>query len=115
MVEEWTADKVGECLVAAFRQLPNTPIYSPVNGSLRAIHGASSTPLDIIMAAQLILGRQSPGCRKVMTWARARALGGSVRETCREMGWSHSTFERHRCAALKTIAARLNAESGELQ
>jgi hypothetical protein len=78
----WTSERVAERLIAVFRDLPNTAIYSPRKGVFepsRPIDG-----LELITAVQICLGRESRAAYRLLTWARMRATGGSIRGFCRE-------------------------------
>jgi hypothetical protein len=112
----WTPHGVGERLVAAFRLLPNVPVFSlgciapndPARPELQAA-------IDLIDATERHLGADSDARKKLLSWARARASGRSIAEICREMGWPRGSFERVRREALVTLATRLAGEpcSGE--
>ncbi len=107
----WTAHLVGERLTGAFRDLPATPIYSPRTDTLLTLGGLENTALDLItLTARYLGGRTSLRRRKLLAWARASAGGPAVRELCREFGWSRSSFERVRRAALEEVAAGLRRD-----
>jgi hypothetical protein len=104
----WTPERVAERLVAVFRALPNTPIYSPRKGVFepsRPIDG-----LELVTAVQLCLGRESPAAQRLLVWARMRGTGQSVRAHYRENGRPRSTAYYRRRRSLKRIAAFLNEQ-----
>jgi hypothetical protein len=71
----WTGERVAERLVAVFRALPNTPIYSPRKGVFEPSQPIDG--LDLITAVQLCLGRETQICYQLLQWARMRARGES--------------------------------------
>jgi len=104
---EWTAERVADRLVAAFRGMRGVPIYSPRKGVFaphRPIDG-----LELIAAAQQALGRESPLCMYLLTWARSRA-DRKVAAFCHEAGRPRSTLYHRRRRALERIAAFLNEQ-----
>ena len=108
-LKEWTPELAGEQLVEAFRRLPGIPVYSPNRDAFVPLHGAEARPLALLAVTSLCLGRETDLRVRLLTWARLRAAGGSVRDFCREKGWPRSTFERERAEALSRIAHFLNA------
>lgn len=107
----WTADEVDAALIAAFRSLPDRPIYSP--RKLELLHALGSVPapeLDIVAAAVEALGRGRRECVILLTWARAKACGPSIGEYCREHGLRRRSFERTRDRAASKLAVWLNTE-----
>jgi len=107
----WTAERVGEVLVEAFRRLPSTPIHSPRKNDLRPLLGANPAPADILMITAHVLGRESAVRVQLLTWARCLATGDSFREICAQKGWKRSSMARGRKKALRAIAARLNVDA----
>jgi hypothetical protein len=67
--------------------------------------------LDLVAAAQRILGRGSTECRRLFVWARIRAEGGSFREYLREAGLPKSSAYHQRDRSLALIARELNREA----
>jgi hypothetical protein len=106
----WSADRVADGLVAVFRALPGTPIYSPRLGVFKPLHPIQG--LELITAVQLCLGRESPAARLLLAWARMRAAGESFQAHCREIGRARSTCYHQRNSSLKRVAAWLNRERG---
>lgn len=106
----WTPELVGARLIAAFRLLPSTPIYSPARNLLLTLSGRETAPLDLIAATARYLGRTDIRRHRLLAWARAHAGGPAIRELCRELGWSRSTFHRSRRRALALVAAGLNRD-----
>lgn len=109
----WTAERVGNALVEAFRALPHMPVYAPRPARFEAvIPGHDPTPLDVLALAEHALGRSSPAHRLVLVWARSIAtggdVGGSLRQWCRDRGISRSTFDRQRVRACERIADSIN-------
>jgi hypothetical protein len=94
-----------------FRQLPGTSIYSPRIGVFQPSRPVQG--LELIVAVQTCLGRQSPAARLLLTWARARAER-KVTETCRETGRARSTVYYQRNRSLENVALWLNRERGLL-
>jgi hypothetical protein len=107
----WTGERVAERLVAVFRALPNTPIYSPRKGVFEPSQPIDG--LDLITAVQLCLGRETQICYQLLLWARMRARGESIRTFCVEGGRKRSTFYRRRGRALDRVAAFLNEQRGK--
>lgn len=110
---QWTAERVGDALVEAFRALPHMPVYAPRPSRLEAaLPGHDPTPLDVLALTEQVLGRSSPQHRLVLVWARSIAtggdIGGSLREWCRAHGISRSTFDRQRMRACANIAVSIN-------
>jgi hypothetical protein len=102
---EWTGEKVAERLVAVFRELPNTPIYSSRKGVFEPSHPIDG--LELITAVQLCLGCETQTCYQLLQWARMRARGESVRAFCLEGGRNRSTFYYRRGQALNRVATFL--------
>jgi hypothetical protein len=105
---DWTGDRVAERLIAGFRELPNTPIYSPRKGVFEPSHPIDG--LDLITAVQLCLGRETQTCYQLLQWARMRARGESIRAFCVEGGRKRSTFYYRRGRALNRVATFLNEQ-----
>lgn len=97
--------------MAAFRDMPGEPIYSPRRGEFRGL-GREITGLDMIVATSRLLGRDSEERLILLTWARSMAnpfVGGTVAEFCHAKGLERSTFDRRRRRAATTVAAGINA------
>jgi hypothetical protein len=105
---EWTGQRVAERLVAVFRELPNTPIYSSRKGVFEPFHPIDG--LELIAAMQLCLGRETQTCYRLLQWARMRARGESVPAFCLEGGRNRSTFYYRRGQALNRVATFLNQQ-----
>lgn len=103
----WTAERVAARLVAAFRRLPGCPVMSAPTGFVRGflMLGEEVAPFGWPERYVGDLRRR----QILMTWARCTAAGESVSERYRALGWSRSSAERHRAAALQAIADALNA------
>lgn len=108
--QQWTAERVADALIQAFRTFPDAPIYSPrlnVFRSPRPIVGA-----DLIAVTAEILGRESRDRKMLLMWARAKAWRfgprASMRSICREQDWSWTTFHRRRKRTCRTVAEELN-------
>ena len=113
----WTAERVGDALVEAFRALPHMPVYAPRPSQLEAaLAGHDPTPIDVLALTEHALGRSSPQHRLVLVWARSIAtggdVGGSLRQWCRARGISRSTFDRQRVKACERVAAAINRTEG---
>ncbi|SEQ49360.1 hypothetical protein SAMN05216548_10537 [Faunimonas pinastri] len=110
---DWTPELVSERLVDSFRRLPDTPIYSPTRNSFIALDDTPIAGLALIEATSRALGRSSTLRVKILTWARARAVGISVRETCRQRGWAYASFKRDRNEAARQVAEYLSLQRVE--
>nr|WP_137830891.1 hypothetical protein [Methylobacterium sp. L1A1] len=110
----WTAERVGETLVEAFRALPHMPVYAPRHAPQLepVLPGHDPGPLDVLALSERVLGRSSLERRLVLIWARSIAtggdVGGSLRVWCRAHGMNRSTFDRRRVRACAQIAAEMN-------
>lgn len=116
----WTAERVGESVIEAFRLLPTMPVYSPRRMKfMPVLHGQDMSPLDVLALSERVLGRASPDRRVLLLWARSIAtggdVGGSVRQYCVERCIDRRTFDRRRRAACSQIAEAMNrVEAGAL-
>ena len=100
-----------ERLVAAFRKLPSTPVYSPIATRLEpALRAEPLDGLALIEATSLYLGRRSPQRLQLLAYARTRAAGGAIAHLCLEHGWSRATLYRQIRAAAEVVAAGLNRD-----
>lgn len=111
--ECWTAERVGEAVIAAFRALPHMPVYSPRRAEfMPVLPGQDVSPLDVLALSEHVLGRSTPERRILLIWARSKAtrgdVGGSVRQYCVERSIDHKTFIRRRKRACAMIAAEMN-------
>lgn len=109
----WTAQRVSEATIEAFRLLPMMPVYAPRRGGLAAVFtGQDIGPLEILSFSETVLGYDAPERRALLVWARAKAtggdVGGSIRHYCRQHGFSQNTFNRRHKRACQMIAAALN-------
>lgn len=116
--EHWTAERVGEAVIEAFRALPHIPVYSPRKAEfVPVLTGQDVSPLDVLALSEHVLGRSTPERRILLIWARTLAtqgdVGGSINQYCRERGMGESTFTRRRKRACALIAAELNRIGGE--
>ena len=105
----WTAERVGEAVIKAFRLLPSMPVYAPRRGRLAAVlPGQDIGPLEILALSGTVLGHDAPERRALLFWGRARAtsgdVGGSIAAYCRSAGLGESTFNRRRRNACLRIA-----------
>ncbi len=99
----WSPPTVAARLVEAYRRRPGRPVMSGA-GAFRTDGEA-----DVFAWPDRFLA--DPWDRRVLTtWASCIAMGLSVRERYRGMGWPRRTAERRRRLALAAIAAGLNAE-----
>lgn len=111
---QWTAERVGDALVEAFRALPHMPVYAPRHAPQLepVLPGHDPGTLDVLALSERVLGRSSPERRLVLVWARSIAtggdVGGSLREWCRAHGMNRSTFDRRRVRACVRIADEMN-------
>jgi hypothetical protein len=111
LLAPWTAEHVCLRMIEAFKALPHVPIYSPRSNVLQtALDQARPADLDLIALSALYLKDHEEERLFLLTWARARAAGRSVRELCREHGWPRETFKRKRKKACLIIADHLNRE-----
>lgn len=109
--EQWTAALVAVELIAAFRLFPHTAIFSPHRNALEPVRpDIPAAPLNFVLATAKYLRWDSDERLMLLTWARAKASGDSIRDICRQQGWSRNTFERRHKAACRTIAAGLNRD-----
>lgn len=107
--EVWTAERVGEAMIEAFRVLPSMPVYSPRRAEfVPVLPGQDLSPLDVVALSEHVLGRTSPERKTLLLWARSRASGTSFREQCRELGLKRATAEGRRRKACAAIAAEMN-------
>lgn len=109
----WTAERVADAVVEAFRLLPLIAVYAPRAGRLKAaLPGQSGRALDILATAEHVLGRGSDEHRALLVWGRAKAtggeVGGSVSEYCRAAGLPRQTFDRRWRRACERIAVALS-------
>jgi len=101
----WSPPTVAARLVAAYRLMPGRPVMSSAAGFV--------IPDEGVVAAFAWVDRfvPDPWDRRVLTtWASCIAMGLSVRERYRGMGWPRRTAERRRRLALAAIAEGLNRE-----
>jgi hypothetical protein len=105
---EWTADKVVQQLIRAFRKMPDAPIMARGGELVPPTGFAPIEGLELIRATLMVLGPRSEAAKALLAVARAQAKGLSLRELCHEQGWSRSTLYRHRDAASADVAAYLN-------
>lgn len=109
----WTAERVGEAVIDAFRVLPTMPVYSPRRAEfVPVLPGQDASPLDVLALSEHVLGRSAPEHRILLIWARSLAtrgdVGGSIRQYCVERDLSHKTFDRRRKRACTRVAAEMN-------
>jgi hypothetical protein len=68
-------------------------------------------PFDLVaLSSRYLGGRQSSARLRLLAWARAKALGESIRVLCAERGWARRTFYRDRARGLAVIAEGLNRD-----
>lgn len=109
----WSAVRVLERLVAAFRVMRETGVYSPAKNVLQAsVFGHPIDGLELVMATTHYLGRDSPARVELLTFARALAIRSVSRE-CRERGISRATWYRHVGTTASQVADRLNLDRGD--
>jgi hypothetical protein len=109
----WSAERVAETMITAFRLLPTMPVYAPRRGGLAAVFsGQDIGPLEILSFSETVLGYDAPERRALLVWARAKAtggdVGGSIRHYCLQHGISQNTFNRRHKRACRMIADALN-------
>lgn len=97
-------------LVAAFRRLPNCPVFAlPEKGVVpRRLTGLDdgAGAADVLAWAEL-LDDDREGRLVLWAWARCRAGRESFGAVCREAGWSRTTAEVGRRRGADAIARRL--------
>ena len=101
----WTVGLVEGRLIDAFRALPHHPVYTSSARVLGTL-GDSGKETDALNWAKLYVTDKDES-RALLTWARCRATGDSVRERYRALGWKRTTAERARQRALGRIVAGL--------
>lgn len=94
----------------AFREMQGRGLYSPCRNEFRPVAGQRMSGIDLISVTSRFLGRDSFDRQALLTWARAKAGGPSVRMICGEMGWTRSTFEEARRRGSRAVADSILAE-----
>ena len=108
----WTASKVAEALVRAYRLMPGRPVMSGYGGRFAVQSDAGDIVIEPFSWPERFV--DDPQHRRVlMTWARCMAIGESVRDRYDQLQWPRSSSERRRAAALNAIARGLNREATE--
>jgi hypothetical protein len=103
----WTERLVAERMVQAYRLVPGYPVMSAA-GACGA--GEAGAAVALCWTDRFV---RDPWARSVLlTWARCKSRGESVRERYRDFGWQRSTAERRRREALAAIVRGLNSELG---
>jgi hypothetical protein len=106
----WTPERVAELMVAAFRDLPGTAVYSS-RGKVYPLGALPPGPTKVINWTDRYL---PPDRRKILLlWASSLARGeseGSIRAKASAMGMPLSTFYRHKDSACDAIAAGLHRD-----
>jgi hypothetical protein len=102
-----TEETVCARLVEAFGVLPYAPILSERGG----LHPLNTG--DDGRRAKEAIDWAFAHCERderlmLLSWARAKATGSSIRELCREQRWPQARFERRRRHAARKIAEALN-------
>lgn len=110
----WTAEAVGERLVAEFRAFPFTGFRSPRPGVLEPMGAGdldATRPTLISLSALYLADPERPHLRThTLAWARAKAgVGNSIAQTCRDFGWDRSRLDDNRRLGCARMAAALNA------
>jgi hypothetical protein len=111
----WTADEVGERLVAAFAaSLGGAQALQAAGGEVfRSGDGSIVTAAAWLTLVRAKLGR-SRETDQLFAWARSRAgYGWSIRHLCRDCGWPRSTFYHRRRRLILALATAL-AQDGSL-
>src|SRR5215216_1435640 len=111
----WTADHVGQLMIAAFRVSPGVPMYSRRYGHLEALEKMPVGPCKVLswLERELPLKRGLHRARQIVgTWAASHALrwrdpDSSIAQWCRLHRVHEATFNRTRKRALLVIAKRL--------
>lgn len=107
--QDWTADRVEARLIAAFRAMPDHPVFSGAGGMLLTGDPAASEAMN--WATRFVPDRAER--LTLLTWARCRAIGGSASALYTGFGWPRSTAERLRRRALDRVVACLrNGQRG---
>lgn len=123
--ERWTAERVGEAVIEAFRALPSMPVYSPRRAEFVPLDPRQDrSSLDVVALSEHVLGRATPERKALLIWARMKAAKriradrrrrivqsipvGSVTEHCLAFGLNRRTFDRHRVRACRRVAAEMN-------
>jgi hypothetical protein len=99
----WTGDRVTERLIARFRANPGAvvrfdggdPAPGPIDG------------MALVRITGRVLGPTSPAADKLITYARARAGGTSIRDLCEGKGWAKASLFRTVRTASDDVAAWL--------
>jgi len=112
----WTADHVGQLMIAAFRVSPGVPMYSRRYGHLEALEKMPVGPCKVLswLERELPLKRGLHRARQIVgTWAASHALrwrdpDASIAQWCSAHNVHPTTFYRTRDRALIIIAKRLN-------
>jgi hypothetical protein len=111
----WTADEVGERLIAAFAMRLDGRHSALLADGGEFRHVTTGLPIrasDYITAMTVLLGKTTE-CEMLMAWARAQAgIGASMAQTCRERGWSEDKVARSRKGGCEKLARMLNALAG---
>lgn len=93
-------------LVLGFRLAPGLAVYSPRKDVLVSV--AEQGPIDgLILMAKVGHALDKLRCERLLSWARARALGVSTASWCSEKGWSRVSLYN----ASDDVAVWLNARS----
>ena len=106
-VREWTGDTVSRLFIAAFRQLPGTPVYSS-RGRLSDLRELEPGPLQVLNWAERY--RERDLRTALLVWASAMTRGDpnrSISSIVAEHGWARATFEGRRRRAAAIIAKSL--------
>ena len=106
-VREWTGDTVSRLFIAAFRQLPGTPVYSS-RGRLSDLRELEPGPLQVLNWAGRYL---EPELRTaLLVWASTMARGDPdtpISAVVAAHGWARATFEGRRRRAAAIISKAL--------
>lgn len=109
----WSAELVRAQLVEAFRLVRSAPIWSPAKNVLITEDATlQERALHLITLTTKYLGRESRQRTMLLVWANAIARGRelSLREQCKEFGWSRSRFVRTCDVAADRLANFFNRD-----
>ncbi len=93
--------------MAAFRAMPNCPVYG-VGSRLRAAATGRRTAMTDVLEWAALLAGDPDGRTYLRAWARCRATRETFAALVRGRGWAPATAERGRRRAADTIARGLN-------
>jgi hypothetical protein len=112
----WTEEVTRRRLVEAYAAAPWLPVRTAMTGDIvLRVHGRPPV-YNLLAAAYWCLGQDKTEAARearvmMLAWAQRQAVTGggdaSLRELCREFGWSWSTFHRRVEAAVLRLTGCL--------